>query len=410
MLVALAVAVTAALFLHALYRVVQVNWPNSYFSQSSELELKTSSGRVRYACFRFGPVFVAAAFAAVTTARADESALLSVVALWALHTGDTSGRTLLNFLRRKARGLAASVSQAALAIATGLALAAVCVLAWTLRNPVDGLIPEPEVLVEALWTAAFAGIVAAFLLRASEGSADVSAVVTSELSKLRSGGLVATLHGEADENGVSREFLETLMIAESLERPRWFRQLERLFAFTRARATYGVMQVSSARALTDEESIAATAAAYRGYRPAHTSAGPIEPYLRAALARHNPDAAFIELAYDIYLELVPPGIAATRALATDGRPVVEVAEAQQVIDQWQITGTASASEATLLSTFDSGGGAPIVVSVDAAAPGRGGWRLLAPLHVREVRIWEPDEMRSQELPDRSVTVTTHYVF
>jgi hypothetical protein len=412
MLIALVVALVACGFLHAFYRVVQVQWPNSYFGQTSELELKVSRGRLRYATFRFGPVFVAALFAAVTTMRTDNSGLLSVAALWFLHTSDTSGRALLHFIRRRAAGEAASVAQAALAVATAAALAVVCLLAWVSRTLLQAAVPQPSILVESLWTATFAGIVAAFALKSTEKSADIGQVIRAELTKLRSKGLTETLAREAKANDVSAEFLTSLMIAESLERPRWFRQLERLFSFTRRRATYGVMQVSSSDPLSDDQSIAATAAAYRGYRPEHTSSGPVEPYLRAAVARHNPDANFIDLVSEIYAELVPVGQGGTASLAPDRRPVIEVARVAQVIDGWEISGTASVHEGTLIALFDHEGvPTRVAVTAEVGAPGRGAWQLTVPLRVRDVAILEPSE--ADHVPtseERRIAVNTHYVY
>ena len=49
--------------------------------------------------------------------------------------------------------------------------------------------------------------------------------------------------------------VKAVCIAEDIERPKWFRNLERLVSFIKKRGTYGIMQVKADKFVSDEESI-----------------------------------------------------------------------------------------------------------------------------------------------------------
>src|SRR5215207_5321217 len=59
----------------------------------------------------------------------------------------------------------------------------------------------------------------------------------------------------AAQHGTDPLLVESIMMVENVQRPRWFRTAERLKGIFAKPGTYGIMQVASPRPLSDKDSI-----------------------------------------------------------------------------------------------------------------------------------------------------------
>lgn len=90
--------------------------------------------------------------------------------------------------------------------------------------------------------------------------------------------------------------VSAVMLVENLERPRWFRVLERLKGRIFPEGTYGVMQVASERPLQDLESIRRAVRDRMANLQLTKDEGYVDQEALVAFARqYNPDPAYHKL-------------------------------------------------------------------------------------------------------------------
>jgi hypothetical protein len=113
------------------------------------------------------------------------------------------------------------------------------------------------------------------------------------------------------------------------------------------------------------------------------------------LAEHNLSAPFIEAVRNLYAALQPYALHASKALAHDQRPVIEVAEVKRVRHEWHLHGTATVYEGNLLYSSQDGEDRVEHGSVQASTggPHRSTWHLTLPLDAR--RLWLSEEVMDE---------------
>ncbi len=286
-------------FLYAFYRAVEVQWPASYFVVQPGLLLSVTQSPVRYLLFRFGPIFVTASFIAVTLENADSEALLGVLGLAALHTLLTSARGFRAQVCVGSRQRNPSLLLFHLAVSVGIFVAAIA--AYIAAPEFESLVPPESVLTTELWTALLAGVIGAFLVRVSRRS-DADQDQAFRTSKARLDPQLLHLAAvAADAHDADPNLLVAIMLVENLERPAWARAIERAKGRIIAKGSYGVMQVSSDKPLTDAESIEIAARdRLSGVVVLGPRGFPVQGALESAARAYNPDGQFVTAVVDAY--------------------------------------------------------------------------------------------------------------
>lgn len=299
-------ALLGAGFLHAFYGALKVRWPSAYFGASESFEQAVSATLWRYLAFRAVPVFATAVFVGVSVDRMGSTGWVSIVLLLVIHFGMTSGRAVLG-LRRSPRGERKYAALLALQTAAALMLAVVGFGAVLARGRLATLVPGVDEVVAGLWTAVAAGVLGAYLIAIANARQD-SSLSQEAASRARiPSELWRVAKEEALRNDGDQYLVQAIMVAENLQRPRWFRKLERAKGLVWKAGTYGIMQVESPRPLSDVESIEAAA---RG-----VLAGVVVPtdpegrwpdidWLRGfVIERYNADRSLAEQVVNLYIEL-----------------------------------------------------------------------------------------------------------
>lgn len=249
-------AATGAVFLWVFYTAIRVDWPEHYFATTDFSAYAISSSPFRYAVFRFAPVFVTCTVVAVTLDRRSSSyGTVAALLVVALHGFSTLGIALYQWARSnpKHRGHRASIAFIRAVALVGVF--AVAIAAALLRPIVGPLVPGAADLNATLWTAGFAGIAGAFVVQFSRthGLSD-SGLLNRALNAIPKHLRELALEVSA-ETGADPDLVLAVMTVENLQRPPWFRRLERLKSRIMRSGTYGIMQVASKTALSDEDSI-----------------------------------------------------------------------------------------------------------------------------------------------------------
>lgn len=132
---------------------------------------------------------------------------------------------------------------------------AIASVAHFLGRKYSFLAPTPHELVSNLWVVLFV-TVAGFGVKKGVGFPQSGEREKVALARKDVGEYVWREIGvHAKEYGVSSEVAQAIVVVEVLQRPHWFRVLERVLGRFRKCATYGVAQMLSASPLSDIESL-----------------------------------------------------------------------------------------------------------------------------------------------------------
>lgn len=172
-----------------------------------------------------------------------------------VHGSLTLGVALFSWARSdpKRRGHRASI-----ALIRSVALIGVlgtAVVAANTRSVFAPLIPGLGELNATLWTAGFAGIAGAFVVQYSRTHGITESSLIERALRAIPKGLREVATQASAESGADVNLVLAIMTVENLQRPPWFRRLERLKSRFFRSGTYGIMQVASKEPLSDEESI-----------------------------------------------------------------------------------------------------------------------------------------------------------
>jgi len=386
---ALVVGLLAGVFLRLFYWSVRNEWPAAYSSVQSALEAQERERLSKYLLLRVAPVFLVGVFAAVTADRLHASTGIALTAMLLVEVAGSNGLAAARLLfvgrGRSPRGglLSYHVAVAVVVVLGGL-------LALPTHRFIAAAVPKPAELPAAAWTGLFAAVLAVSARRLVGSSTNQD----RDLDRGRSDvgeDLLRYARQAAARQDCDADVVEAILTVEGLQRPRWFRRLERLKGRVVAAGTYGVGQVSSPAPISDEASIDELCRCFRGYFPTRSGYGTVRTALfEARVEEHNPDPVFLGLVSAEYQRLVQYPHAKSLQTARDGRPEIEILPPVRVKRNWQLQGTAWLPDGeVLLAALHEGCEGPTRAEVTSDAPlgGRWRWQAEVPLNVWSVRVW-----------------------
>lgn len=296
----LTTALICAVTLWAIYGHIESKWPWSYYSVADYKSYFKASAPFRYLLFRFGPVILTSAFGIRQLASFDKPVWTFGIALWMTHVSSTSGRSLVNARRHGAgppKGLPGIIHYISALVCL------ICVLApIPIRQRLIPIIPELEALVIPLWTALFVIIIGLLFVQATSNRVYSLGIMIAKQYERIGYELIAYAQKKAEASGLNRELVQAVMIAESLQRPTWFRRLEKLKGRVWREGTYGIMQVRSDRPISDRESIDIALERHRDVF-AIKQQNTIDQRVAGRLMDYNPSLPYTEMIMEIYHHL-----------------------------------------------------------------------------------------------------------
>lgn len=295
--------------LHGVYRLIETSWPASYFSLADYSAYRKTIHPLGYLLFRFGPVFVVTLFLAVSLQRGDQPVWPATLIMLAGHVTITHGRAAASVWPETNDPRRSPL--VALHLVASASLVGVGVLAALLRVSLSPLIPPLDSLAGELWGAAIAGAFGAYLVNRTQTTSLDEATLIERARQRIAPGLIQLARDEAERNGADPDLVEAILITEDLQRPRWFRTLERVKSIVFRDGTYGIMQVRHRGAVSDAESIRiATAGALAGQQVPLQASGDYRfldtEALRTQLHNYNRSSTWINMLVDILQTVRPP--------------------------------------------------------------------------------------------------------
>lgn len=282
-------------FLHVFFRAVESQWPASYFALTSGPDYAITRSLARYLAFRLLPVFVVAVFSAVTLARADRSVVIPVLAIGGLHALLTSGRALLGIVRSGRLGrrpLLGFLHPVVMAAVIGTAVAG-----SLSATAFESIVPGLDEVTSALWTGLVAGVIGAYAVRVTQSGFVDTAVVFSESRRTIPNDLWDLAADLSAQHDADVTLVRAVMLTENIQRPRWFRRLEKLGARTfRKRASLGLLQTPGDPGDSDADLLArAIEERFAGVRIKGDDGYVDWPAVEAFARSYNSDSKYVDL-------------------------------------------------------------------------------------------------------------------
>jgi hypothetical protein len=379
------IGVVAAGLLWVFYRRFEEGWPVEYESISSRFDLFARGVPVWHLTTRAIVVFLTAILTGHVATVGGCSPSIAVLSLAGLHVATTSGRALWDAqFRSHRRGIVAIYDALTTVVILGSAWAGLLAaphLTW--------LLPSGGALVDAIWTALVLALMLTSIERLSSlrETTDVDALgrARKDLGKE----IIDDSDVLANEFQVDTRLMESVILTEALQRPRWLRQTEYQLGRFRSGGTYGVAQMHSEHRISDHDSLVLLAQSLAGSatRLRQLDEDQRRAVIEAYFEKHNPSGEFIAHALSMYEVLEPPGaIAQSDECDTEGSPMIRVDRVQRKGFTWTLEGSALQRDGESLSIADVRSGQVFVPTRLERDAERQRWQCTVPIDVREVTI------------------------
>jgi hypothetical protein len=375
-------AVGGALALELFFGLVKSKWPSSYYSAGDVVDERISGRWYRFPLYRFVPVYAVSTVAAATVRNTGSAVLGTMISVAALHIAFTSGKAIvLDAVHQKINRRLLTVQ---LAIIVGIVL--IVGLAYLTFDFWRQYLPGFDKYVEVLSTGIVAALATMYLLQWTSGRSGAYDYGEDLLGKIDRStiDLVVRL---AAEHYVDRDLALAILAAENMQRPRYFRRLERALGLVGLAKTHGIMQSSRRWNATDEQSIR------EAMRSLSNSPLPRELGYTArqvdvlyAIERHNASSEFMSSAEAAFQNLSANCAPASFAVGVDGSPAVRVISSRRKGRTWTILGDVADDVASLQAEVFT---RPSAYSADTSP----GFATVVPLEVRPGRyrrVWVAD--------------------
>lgn len=297
-------ATLGAGFLYVSFRLIESQWPESYVSVADVSAYRKMSRPATYILFRFGPPFAVALFGAVNLGREKESVWLFATLLAGLHVAQTSGVSGIQVARSSSLDQRRWPLLVMHLLVSG-AIVTTIFGATGARHRLAAVVPELEQVLPEMWGAVAAAVLAAWFISNTthRGVLGTQDLIAAQRRKIGSG-LLNFARSEAVDSGTSPDLLEAILITESVQRPKWFRKLERIKGIVVKPGTYGIMQVHADAPIDDRTSIRkAVHDSLAGAQVPLDGGYPNAEELKKLFMGYNPSTAFAEMASEILNEL-----------------------------------------------------------------------------------------------------------
>jgi hypothetical protein len=217
---------------------------------------------------------------------------------------------------------------------------------------IDDYLPEWPALIEALVTGVFLAGASTAVGRASARRSVSDVDVQKGLTKWR-----PLVRNAAPAVRVDQILALSLIIVEDLQRPLWFRGLERRLARIGMAETVGVGQSLSKSGASDECSIIAAIRPLSGIVPEAISYPLRHDIISARLERHNSGKEFLSAFWGVY-HILDREFTRSKDIAADGSPSVMVPRRERIGDFWIIRGEAHQSVRLIEVVLEMNDGGP----------------------------------------------------
>lgn len=295
MIPSILLGVVGGLLIIGSYGAIESHWPGSYVNVHTRTgQLGRFSG-LWFLVFRMTPAFVVTGVVAVTAERLELGPILATASclaaflfhglrhawLYEVEAVDPTKIWLVRFVNQ------------VLSLVGGL-------LGFWSRAFTAPVIPSPVELLNAVWTAMVAGV-AYFGVSRILGRETTSQELLDRARRDIGRDAWSYAKAASQIHALPLVAVQAIILAEAVQRPRWFRELERLLPsilrLTGRTATTGIAQMRSTSSLSDEKSLELLCLDMKEWLSSHpdVSLQDIDDFEDYA-THHSADAVFVDSA------------------------------------------------------------------------------------------------------------------
>lgn len=279
------------------YHAFRLKWPDLYFSVNNMAALFISVSFKRYIAFRFIPVFLITTLVIGVLAKGLESSVALFMGLISgvVYALLTDGRAIFDLVTKSKR-IKVYFNyhfQIALHSITILLLIVTGCLAglFSKTQLVSSITPSPQGLADNIWSALLTVIIITFLEQIySEKGLSLDEIFERSLKGI-SASVLNAIDKYSVEYNANLTLIKAVCIVENIQRPKWLRKIENIKAFLRMTGTYGIMQITANRLVTDTESVKIATENY--FRD--TAQVKDNKTLSQLISKYNPSETYIDL-------------------------------------------------------------------------------------------------------------------
>jgi hypothetical protein len=249
--------------LYGIYRNFEFNWPENYFGPDDKPNIFLSTNPLNYLGFRIMPVL--AGIVIIEGAAYKASNLLIDARFEGMLTGlifalFNDGRALYDLLSGSSNieEYSNTIFQSWLHLLFIFILTIIGLFAGFIIKAEIFLqyLPNIAVLMDNVWATFLTAIILYYLYKISKKPKTIlldQVIKSSALSiNIKTIYLIEKL---CEKFQADQILVKSICIAENIERPLWFRQIENFFSIFLKKGTYGIMQIKSDKPISDEMSV-----------------------------------------------------------------------------------------------------------------------------------------------------------
>lgn len=283
--------------LFAFYKAFKTNWPEQYFSLNNKSDYFLSISPIRLVLFRFLPPLVTfTMIAAILFDSASTNIILKVAVLSSLiHIFFTNFQALKkllngdNTLKRYVNTYAQVILQiVSMALVLGAAIASSFA---SKTEVVKAIKPTWTGLIDNIWSSVIIGIFIVFILDLYKNKdIDETEIIDASMKSIDKK-VFDKISTVCEEKNANEVLVKSICVIENLQRPKWIRFFEHVKSFIFRKGSYGIMQFSSGKWISDDTSIEL---AVEKYFP-NTVDVSTEDELREIIKKYNSNPDYVDL-------------------------------------------------------------------------------------------------------------------
>lgn len=249
--------------IYSFYRFFESKWPENYFSNDDKTSIFISVSPMRFLLFRMLPVaiIISLIFAIEKNIPTKERILWGIFIAF-VHAILSNGVSLFKILTKN-NSVKIYINRL-LQIGTNVLTILIVICGGAIGGLLSGIIifqkltPTFQGIIDNLWSS-FIAIAAFFTFKKIYQLANnkTKTINIYEKSYEKIGAeLLNFIKEKSKENYADFELVLAVCMIENIQRPKWFRELEKLaWTIFRKGGTYGIMQIKSSAYISDKESI-----------------------------------------------------------------------------------------------------------------------------------------------------------
>lgn len=217
------IAAIGVVLTFGLFHLISVSWPRLYYGPSDGLAIFLSSSLVKFSLFRVLPVALVTSVASAYAIKFEVSAQVVATLYFAVYIFALAA---FRFVRRFRFGRRVSFRDAMWLLVASVFTLLGSTLGLVAAPLLEPLLPRLSVSRDALFTALLVAVVLAFMGRVMLDEDITEKAIHRAIVNSRP--LTLLVEAESRRRGVSRWLISAIIVAEQMQRPKWFQSLEGL--------------------------------------------------------------------------------------------------------------------------------------------------------------------------------------